>query len=76
MHTVEKDHQRPTKYRAHHCKLNFYGIEFPVNVTDVEKFERQTSAVAASVFACIQSCLIQAYKVGLHYWPMVRISTV
>ena len=39
IYPVEKDPQRPNKYRAHLKKLDFTGIKFPVQVTDIDKFE-------------------------------------
>src|ERR1043165_2171834 len=50
IYPVEKDPQRPSKYRAHLKKLDFTGIKFPVKVTDIDKFERQNLRVSVSVF--------------------------
>ena len=38
---IKADHERPSKYKAHLGKLNFTGIEFPVSLKDIDKFEKQ-----------------------------------
>jgi hypothetical protein len=47
-----KDHNRdrPSTYQAHLGELNFTGINFPVKVTDVAKFERQNPDLSVCVF--------------------------
>lgn len=42
--------QRMSKYKAHLGKLNFDGISFPVQVTDIAKFERLNSTIAVNLF--------------------------
>src|SRR5688572_17299519 len=46
IYPAERNPQRPTKYLPHLKKLNFTGIKFPVEVTDIDKFERQNPAVS------------------------------
>jgi hypothetical protein len=47
----DKDHpDRPAKYQAHLGELKFKGIDFPVKVTDVHKFEHQNPGLSVSVF--------------------------
>jgi len=41
---------RPGSYQAHLGELNFTGINFPVKVSDIAKFERQNSALSVNVF--------------------------
>jgi hypothetical protein len=41
---------RPAIYQAHLGELNFTGIEFPVKVTDISRFERQNPDLSVSVF--------------------------
>ena len=41
---------RPVKYQAHLGELNFTGIEFPVKVSDVTKFERQNPDLSVNIF--------------------------
>jgi hypothetical protein len=57
-----KDHNpdRPTKYRAHLDELSFKGIEFPVKVTDVGRFERQNPSLSVCVFGW-NKCLYPLY---------------
>ena len=42
---------RPASYQAHLNELNFTGIDFPVKVSDVGKFERQNRHLSVSVFS-------------------------
>ena len=37
---IKSDPDRPSKYKAHLGKLNFTGIEFPVSLKDIDKFEK------------------------------------
>jgi hypothetical protein len=41
---------RAAKYRTHLGELNFAGIDFPVKVTDIGRFERQNPGLSADVF--------------------------
>ena len=38
---IKKDHYRPSKYSKWQNELNFEGIDFPVNLKDIDKFENQ-----------------------------------
>src|SRR5277367_3957754 len=40
LHKVEKDPQRVSHYKKYENELNFDGIEFPVKISDIEKFEK------------------------------------
>jgi hypothetical protein len=47
-----KDHaSRISKYTAHLGELNFDGIKFPVEITNIPRFERQNSTLSIAVFA-------------------------
>ena len=37
---IKEKHERPSKYKEHLNKLNFTGIEFPVSLKDIDKFEK------------------------------------
>src|SRR5688572_16215475 len=50
MYPAEQNPHRPSKYRAHLKKLDFTGIKFPVEVTSIDKFERQNLGVSVCVF--------------------------
>ena len=50
IYPAEQNPHRPSKYRAHLKKLDFTGIKFPVEVTSIDKFERQNLAVSVCVF--------------------------
>jgi len=50
LYPIGKDPQRTSKYQAHLGKLNFTGIEFPVKVSDLDKFEQQNPDIAIYVF--------------------------
>ena len=41
LYPVKKDPQRVTKYKKYENELNFNGIDFPVKITDIHKFEKQ-----------------------------------
>ena len=47
---IKDSHQRPSKYREHLNKLNFNGIEFPVSLKDIDKFEKQNPEIGVNVF--------------------------
>lgn len=49
LHSVEKDTQRVSKYLPYANELNFDGIEFPVNLCDVGKFE-QLNDISVNLF--------------------------
>ena len=47
---IKTDHSRPSKYKEHLNKLNFTGIEFPVSLKDIDKFEKQNPEIGVNVF--------------------------
>ena len=47
---IKEKHERPSKYKAHLGKLNFTGIEFPVSLKDIDKFEKQNPEIKVNVF--------------------------
>ena len=47
---IKEKHERPSKYKAHLGKLNFTGIEFPVSLKDIDKFENQHPEIKVNVF--------------------------
>ena len=47
---IKEKHERPSKYKAHLGKLNFTGIEFPVSLKDIDKFEKQNPEIEVNVF--------------------------
>ena len=50
-HSEIKDNpERPSKYKAHFSKLNFTGIEFPVSLKDIDKFEKNNPEIKVNVF--------------------------
>ena len=50
LYPVDKHTDRKSKYRDHIGELKFDGIDFPVKVTDIDKFERQNKDLSVSVF--------------------------
>ena len=42
--------ERPSKYKAHLGKLNFTGVEFPVSLKDIDKFEKNNPEIGVNVF--------------------------
>ena len=47
---IKASHQRPSKYKEHLGKLNFTGIDFPVSLKDIDKFEKQNLGIGVNVF--------------------------
>ena len=47
---IKADHSRPSKYKEHLGKLNFTGIEFPVSLKDIDKFEKNNPEIGVNVF--------------------------
>ena len=47
---IKEKHERPSKYKAHLGKLYFTGIEFPVSLKDIDKFEKQNPEFKVNVF--------------------------
>lgn len=43
LHPVNKNAQRVTKYKRYEHELNFKGIEFPVKIKDITKFEEMNN---------------------------------
>ena len=47
---IKEKHERPSKYKEHLGKLNFTGIEFPVSLKDIDKFEKNNPEIGVNVF--------------------------
>ena len=47
---IKVNPERPSKYKEHLNKLNFTGIEFPVSLKDIDKFEKQNPEIGVNVF--------------------------
>ena len=47
---IKANPERPSKYKEHLNKLNFTGIEFPVSLKDIDKFEKQNPEIRINVF--------------------------
>ena len=47
---IKSDHQKPSKYKEYLGQLNFTGIEFPVSLKDIDKFENQNPEIGVNVF--------------------------
>lgn len=45
-----KNHQRVENYRRYENELNFYGIEFPVKLNQIDKFERLNPSISINVY--------------------------
>ena len=44
-------HSKPTQYKDYLNKLNFTGIEFPVSLKDIDKFENQNPGIYVNVYS-------------------------
>ena len=47
---IKSDHQKPSKYKEYLGQLNFTGIEFPVSLKDIDKFENQNPEIGVNVY--------------------------
>ena len=47
---IKVNPERQSKYKEHLNKLNFTGIEFPVSLKDIDKFEKQNPEIGVNVF--------------------------
>ncbi|XP_051165698.1 uncharacterized protein LOC127284345 [Leptopilina boulardi] len=50
LHQVEKNAERVSKYKSYEGDLNFLGIEFPVALKDISKFESQNVNISVNVY--------------------------
>ena len=55
---IKEKYERPSKYKEHLDKLNFTGIEFPVSLKDIDKFEKNNPEIRVNVFGYDKSVLI------------------
>ena len=63
LHPVNRKHhpQRLHHYRSFERELNINGIEFPVKVSDITKFERQNQDISINVFGYEEKELFSLY---------------
>ena len=47
---IKANPERPSKYKDYLGQLNFTGIEFPVSLKDIDKFEKQNPEIRVNVF--------------------------
>lgn len=52
LHTSTNHAERVSKYAEHKNKYNFDGMEFPVNIKDITKFEDQNANISVNVYHC------------------------
>lgn len=50
LHPAAKNQNRLTHYLKYRNELNFNGIEFPVRLNDIDKFERLNSSISVNVY--------------------------
>ena len=48
---IKVNPERPSKYKENLGKLNFTGIEFPVSLNDIDKFEKNYPEIRVNVFS-------------------------
>ena len=71
LHPQVKHTEKVTKYLEFESKWNFTGIEFPLNINNVKKFENLNPAISINVFACddkvgVYPVYITSYKSRKH----------
>ena len=47
---IKEKYERPSKYKEHLGMLNFTGIDFPVSLKDIDKFEKNNPEIGVNVF--------------------------
>ena len=47
---IKANPERPLKYKEHLGMLNFTGIDFPVSLKDIDKFEKNNPEIGVNVF--------------------------
>jgi hypothetical protein len=65
LHSVSRDSERFCRYQQHEDELDFSGIEFPVTVDKIGKFERQNN-ISVNMFG-FEDLLFPLYITKEHY---------
>ena len=47
---IKSDHEEPSKYKKYLGCLNFTGIEYPVSLNDIDKFEKNNPGIGVNVY--------------------------
>ena len=50
LHPVEQNPHRVSKYRQYENELNMDGIDYPVKLTQISKFEKQNPEISVAVY--------------------------
>ena len=50
LHPVEKHAERVSNYMQYESELNMDNIPYPVELADMEKFEKQNTTISISIF--------------------------
>ena len=71
LHPQAKNTERVTKYMEFESDLNLAGIEFPLNINNVKKFENLNPDISINLFACddkvgVYPVYISSYKGRKH----------
>ena len=65
LHPQEENPHRVSKYQPHQDELDFSGIDFPVTVDDISKFEKQNPSISISVIGYEQGGKVELFPVRL-----------
>lgn len=50
LHYVQKNAKRVMNYQSYVNELNFDGIDFPVSIDKIDKFEEQNEPITVNVY--------------------------
>ncbi len=61
IHPAQGDAERISKYTNYESELNFQGINFPVDIKSISKFEKQNPDISVSCFISVSETDLKIY---------------
>ena len=59
---IKKDHQRILRLRPYEKQYNWEGLEFPVSIKKIDKFEKNNPGIAVNVLFSNKGSIYTAYR--------------
>ena len=59
---IKKDHQRISRLRPYEKQYNWEGLEFPVSIKKIDKFEKNNPGIAVNVLFSNKGSIYTAYR--------------
>lgn len=75
LHPAQKDAQRTSKYKKYFKTLNTDGIEFPVEMRDIPRFEKQNN-VSINIFGYKNNEIFPLHITNLRSQPLVNLMII